>query len=491
MTGVLDFDIVVIGSGPGGQKAAIQGAKAGRRVAVVERERQAGGACVYQGTIPSKTLRETAAAMMQVRRRAAAFEVTLREKLEIKTLMLRLSQVLEAHTRAIQEDLARNRVELIHGRARLTGPGTVEVTGLQGRRTEVRARTIVIASGSRPRSPANVPVDHEHILDSDSILSLQYIPQSLTVLGGGVIASEYASIFSLLGTKVTMVDKAPRPLMFLDPELTAKFVTNFERYGGSYLAAQEVKEVRWDGVSQVRTELGAGGVLRSDKVLAALGRTPNIEGLDLERAGVQVSPRGQIITDAQYQTNVPGIYAVGDVIGAPGLATSSAEQGRRAMCHALGLPMGQAFELVPTGIYAVPEMAAVGLTEEQAAARFGQVSVGRARFEETARGLIAGMEDGLLKLVADGEGRRLLGVHIVGDGATDLIHVGEMALLNGNEVSVFLENLLNFPTLGEAYRIAALNLLNSVRERKQLEAGSVQLRSESLARDISPNVSCN
>jgi NAD(P) transhydrogenase len=466
MNGPKEFDIVVIGSGPGGQKAAIQGAKAGRRVALVERERRVGGACVHQGTIPSKTLRETALAMIQLRRRAAAFNVSLHQNLEVSVLMERLSRVLAAHTKSITDDFQRNQIELIHGRARFASPELVEVTAVNGHRSQLKAKTIVIATGSRPRCPVNIPVDHEHILDSDSILSMIYVPRSLIVLGGGVIASEYASIFSLLGTQVTMIDKAPRPLTFLDSELTERFVNHFERYGGRYLGGQGIKSVRWDGLAQVVTELESGEVFQSDKLLVALGRTANIEGLGLDLAGVKVGPRGNILADAHYQTGVPGVYAVGDVIGPPALATSSLEQGRRAICHALGLAPGNPFELVPIGIYAVPEMACVGLTEEQARQKHGPISVGRARFEETARGLIAGMEDGLVKLIADGNGRKLLGVHIVGDGATDLIHVGEMALLNGNEVEIFLENLLNFPTLGEAYRIAALNLINGVRERK-------------------------
>jgi NAD(P) transhydrogenase len=469
MSACQEFDLIVLGSGPGGQKAAIQGAKAGLRVVVVERERHVGGACVHQGTIPSKTLRETALAMVQLKRRAAAFKVSLHQNLEVSVLMERLSEVLSAHTRSIADDFRRNEIELLHGRARFAGPSTVEVTSVKGQRSLLTAPTIVIATGSKPRSPANIKVDHEHILDSDSILSMIYLPRSLTVLGGGVIASEYASIFSLLGTQVTMIDKAPRPLTFMEPELTEKFVSHFERYGGRYLGGQAIKAVRWDGLAQVVTELDSGEILNSDKLLVALGRTANIEGLGLELAGVEVGPRGHIVTNAQYQTNVPGIYAVGDVIGPPSLATSSLEQGRRAVCHALGLSLGHPFELVPIGIYAVPEMACVGLSEEQARQKYGEVSVGRARFEETARGLIAGIEDGLLKLVADRDGRKLLGVHIVGDGATDLVHVGEMALLNGNDVDVFLENLLNFPTLGEAYRIAALNLINNVRDRNARE----------------------
>jgi NAD(P) transhydrogenase len=343
----------------------------------------------------------------------------------------------------------------------------VDVTTVRGESLALTARHVVVATGSRPRTPPSIPVDHEHILDSDSILSMIYLPRSLVVLGGGVIATEYASIFSALGVQVTLVDKAPRPLMFLDPELTAKFVAHFERHGGVYRGKQSIQSVHWDGVSQVVTTLESGERIKSDKMLVALGRTANVEGLGLDQVGVAMSSRGHVEVNEHYQTAQASIYAVGDVIGPPALAACSMEQGRRAICHALGMNPGHPFELVPMGIYAIPEMASVGLNEDQAREKFGDVVVGRAEFSEIARGQIAGIEDGLLKLVVDPEGRKLLGAQIVGDGATDLIHVAEMALLNGNEISVFLENILNFPTLGEAYRVASLNALNMLRERRE------------------------
>ena len=330
--------------------------------------------------------------------------------------------------------------------------------------TSLQGDVIVIASGLRPRTPPDIPVDHENVLDSDSILSMIYFPRTLTVLGGGVIASEYVSIFSLLGVEVTMVDSAPRPLMFLDEEITCKFVASFRRFGGRYLGEEQVRSVRWDGVSQVKTELESGEVIDSDKMLVALGRSANVEGLGLDDLNIEQDGRGQIMVDEEYRTNVRNIYAVGDVIGPPALASCSMEQGRRAICHALNIEVGHAFEVVPMGVYAVPELASVGLSEKQAREKYGEIIVGRADFEEIARGQIAGIQDGLLKIVGDAEGRRLLGVQIVGDGATDLIHLGEMALLNGNEVGIFLDNVMNFPTLAEAYRVAALNLINKVPE---------------------------
>jgi NAD(P) transhydrogenase len=464
------FDVVVIGSGPGGQKAAVQAAKAGKTVAIIEREREVGGSCVYTGTIPSKTLREAAITVAQLKRSAAVFNIALPPNIEVASLMTRLDRVLQAHAEFISEHLKANGIERFHGRASLAGQDEVRVQSLNGSSLSLHGRVIVIASGSRPRTPPEIPVDHENILDSDSILSMIYLPRSLVVLGGGVIACEYASIFSLLGVEVTIIDKAPRPLLFLEPELTDKFLSHFQRHGGRYLGNQQLRSVSWNGVSQVVTELESGETISADKMLVALGRAANIEGLALEKAGIQLNSRGHIPVDSNYLTAAPGIYAVGDVIGPPSLASCSMEQGRRAACHALGLDPGNPFEIVPLGIYAVPEMASVGLTEEQARKQYGDATVGRALFEEVARGQISGIQDGMLKLVADPDGKKLLGVQIVGDGAADLVHVGEIALLNRNDVSVFLENILNFPTLGEAYRVAALNLINAAKQKQLLQS---------------------
>lgn len=460
-----NFDVIIIGSGPGGVKAAIHAANAGLRTALVEREPKVGGACVYQGTIPSKTLREAALTIVNLKRNAAAFNVTLREDLEVASLMTRLDRVLQSHSRIIRDQLDSQGIQCFHGRASFLAPQTLQVMGVSGALTLLQAKNIVIASGSRPRCPAEIPIDHEHILDSDSILSMIYLPRSLTVLGGGVIACEYASIFSLLGVKVTVIDKAPRPLFFLDPELTAKFVSNFERHGGRYLGEQQVESVEWDSASQVRTRLKSGQVLTSDKMLVALGRSANLEGLNLPKVGINLSQRGHIQVNEHFQTNLSHVYAVGDVIGPPALAACAMEQGRRAICHILNTDPGHSFDVVPMGIYAVPELASVGLTEDQARQQYGGVTVGRALFEELARGQISGIQDGLLKLVADPFGKKLLGVQVVGDGAADLVHLGQMALINNDEVSVFLENIFNFPTLGEAYRVAALDLLRNVQQQ--------------------------
>jgi NAD(P) transhydrogenase len=454
------YDLVVIGSGPAGQKAAIQGAKAGARVLVVESELEVGGACVHHGTIPSKALRETALSLSSFRRKSGnVFEVNAREDLQVSSLMLRLDAVIRAHERYIGEQLRRNGIDVWRGKGRFVSALEVEVRQVDGGRRRARARNVIIAAGSAPRAVPGIPIDHEHVLDSDSILSMRYLPASLAVLGAGVIASEYASIFAALGVKVTMIDQGPRPLAFLDPELTERFVARLEQADGRFVANAKVERVEWDGLGEVVTRLASGETVRSEKMLCALGRVANVAALDVQAAGLATTGRGLLEVDAHCQTAVPHVYAVGDVIGPPSLASTSMEQGRRAARHALDLDVGSSNEKIPLGIYTIPEMSSIGLTEQDAVKQNGSAVVGRAPFDELARGQIAAIEDGMLKLVADPEGRRVLGVHIVGEGATELIHVGQMAILAGFEVEAFVENIFNFPTLAEAYRVAALDVV--------------------------------
>ncbi len=458
------YDIVVIGSGPAGQKAAIQGAKAGKRVAVIEREPGIGGGCVYRGTIPSKTLRESALQLERTKQSSTTLDVCVPPNIPVASLMRRVDDVVKAHGLYMENQLRRNGISFFHGRAKFCSPTLIEMLSIDGIKQLITADTIVIATGSRPRAPVGIPIDHENILDSDSILSMIYLPRSLTVLGGGVVASEYASIFAALGVHVTLVDRADRPLQFLDEELVRMFVQSFEQGGGRYCAGQPVKDVHWDEISQVVTTLLDGQMIKSDKMLVAVGRQPNLEDLNLSATGLTLTEKGTLAVNEHCQTAIPHIYGVGDLLGPPGLASAAMEQGRRAVCHALGLPEGRSSD-IPIGIYTIPEMASIGLDEAAGRARYREVLVGRARFDEIARGQISGICNGLLKLVADPTGEYLLGVQIVGEGATELIHVGQIALQHAGTIDSFVENIFNFPTLAEGYRIAALDIVGQRQKR--------------------------
>ncbi|MFN0242186.1 MAG: Si-specific NAD(P)(+) transhydrogenase [Planctomycetota bacterium] len=453
------YDVLVIGAGPAGQKAAVQGAKAGQRVLIVERDKAVGGECVHRGTIPSKTLRESAIYLAGLKQRASGLvRDNLSSETKVKSLMKRQGEVLASYERYLTRQLERNGIELWHGRARFVSPNEIEVTAVDGTKRRAQAQIVLIATGSRPRKPADIPVDHEHILDSDSILSLIYLPASLVVFGAGVIAAEFATIFQALGVAVTMVDKGERPLSFLDAEITNLFVAQFEKAGGRFLARQKPVKVEADGLGKVVTELDGGETICTEKALVALGRIASLAGINLEAAGLALNERGFLSVDAHCRTAVPHIYAAGDVIGPPALATASMEQGRRAIRHALGLPLGTALETIPVGIYTVPEMASVGLSEAEATQRFGGAVVGRAHFAELARGQINGDTEGLLKLVADPRGQKLLGAQIIGEGAAELIHLAQMALIGGLGIDAFVDNNFNFPTLAEGYRVAALEI---------------------------------
>jgi len=467
-----NFDVIVVGSGPAGQKAAIQAAKAGKRAAVIEKGRGAGGACVHYGTIPSKTLRETTLAWSSFRRRTSAtVGLKLPENTKVAALMAHLDTVVRAHEKYIADQLTRNGIAFVQGVARLTSPHDFEIQCLDGSKRKLRGEIVVLAPGSRPRTPPEIPVDHEHILDSDSILSLIYLPASMAVLGSGVIACEYASIFAALGVKVSLIDKSPLPLGFLDPEISRRFQHGFEALGGEFMGGRKIARVEFDGL-EVAVDLEGGEKVRVEKMLCAQGRVACLDGLNLEAAGLSSKDR-YIAVNANYQTAVPHIYAAGDVIGPPALAASSMEQGRRAVCHALSLSPGGNGELVPIGIYALPEVASVGLSEQDALKRFGACMVGRAKFAELARGHIAGITDGLLKMVADEAGRKLLGIQIVGEGAADLISVGQMGLISGCDVDLFIEHTFNFPTLVEAYRVAAFDLVEQrINKFAQAAAGT-------------------
>jgi NAD(P) transhydrogenase len=453
-----DYDVVVIGSGPAGQKAAVQAAKLGKHVALIERDRFLGGACVHRGTIPSKTLRENALRISHLRANAKLSDFVFTDNFEMAILIDRLDEVLKAHDNYMDRQIRRNNIERIHGRAGFEDSHHIKVTQVRGEAKIYSAAKIIIATGSYPRTPTNIAIDHEHIYDSDSILSMLYLPKSLTVVGAGVIASEYASIFQALNVKVTMIDKYPQPLGFLDSDLTNKFVHAFQTMGGAWMGDTTVKTAYWNG-SKVIAELGDGRIIESEKLLCAAGRIANTDDLQLDNIGLNLNENGVISVDWELQTEVPSVYAAGDVIGPPALASTSMEQGRRASCNAHDIEIGEMSQMIPTGIYGIPELSAVGLSEAAARKHFGDVIIGKALFEEIARGQISGIQDGMLKIVCDPEGEKILGVMIIGEGATELIHIGQMAIIANANVDIFVESIFNFPTLAEAYRVAALAVI--------------------------------
>ncbi len=457
------FNFVIIGSGPGGQKAAIQAAKSGKSVALIERERHVGGACVHHGTIPSKTLRESAMNFLHCQKASNFCDLRFKENIQVENLMTQKENVLNAHVNYMKGQLEDNQISMIRGRAKFIAESKIEITAITGSKTVISADFIIVATGSSPRDPETIPIDHENILDSDSILSMLYLPKSIVVLGGGVIACEYASFFATLGVEVTIVDTNPRALGFLDPEITSIFEHSFAKNRKcQFIGNQKVSSVYWDSLSKVITNLESGKTIESEKMLVALGRTANTHDLQTDIPELDHSNRGHILVNENYQTNIPHIYAVGDVIGFPALASCSMEQGRRAVCHALKIDPGSPFNFIPMGIYTIPEISSVGLTEDQAKNEGHSIETGFTRYDEVARGQISDIQDGMLKLIADRDTRKLLGVHIIGEGATELIHMGQLALLAGFTVDVFVENVMNFPTLAEAYRIAALNLINKI-----------------------------
>jgi NAD(P) transhydrogenase len=454
-----EFDLICLGSGPAGQKAAIQAAKAGFRACIVERETLVGGSCLLSGTIPSKALREQALRYRRMQGSATSLAVELRGDAPLSALLHGVDVVIEAQDKFLHAQLKRNGVELIRGKGVFLDAHRIEVQHLDGSRQLLHAAKVVLATGSRPRHVAAIEVDHEHIVDSDSILSLPYIPRSMLVLGSGVIACEYASIFAALGCTVTMLDKAAEPLGFLDPELRTGFLAAFRAMGGEYCAGSEVSGAHFDGFSQVEVQLRGGETLASDIVFAAFGRVANLEGIGLDRLGLGLSSRGTVEVNERFETNIAGIFAAGDAIGPPALACAAADQGRRAALAALGLPPPALTSLVPSGVYTIPEIACVGLSRTEAAAKKIDVIVGRADFAEVARAHIAGEPTGFLTLLCEPGSARVLGVQVLGEGATELVHLGQAAIATGASADFFIEQIFNFPTMTEAYRIAAFDIL--------------------------------
>ncbi|MES2965338.1 MAG: Si-specific NAD(P)(+) transhydrogenase [Bdellovibrionota bacterium] len=452
------YDLIVIGSGPGGHRAAVQASKLGQRVLIVEKDGM-GGACLHTGTIPSKALREQALA--SEKGRAWATE-----------LMARTHGVIEEEREVTIEHFRRNGVEAVHGTASLTGPNRVKIVAAD-ESVEIEARYILIATGTRPRRPNDIPFDDKAICDSDSILKLDRHPTTMCVLGAGVIGCEYASIFARMGVKVVLVDARPELLGSIDREIVEALTKQFEKSGVDLRLATEFKNLKVDkdreGKPIARIELVSHGVAGKeteermfDVVLYCLGRTGNYEALNLSAVGLEPDKRGQLTVDSNYQTSVPSIYAVGDIIGAPALAASSSEQGRLAILHAFTGEKAQFPDTFPYGIYTIPEISSVGVQESVLKARNVKYVVGKAPFPVLARGKMLNDEFGFLKILVHKKTRRVMGVHVIGTSATELVHIGQVAMAFGATVDFFIENVFNYPTLAEAYKVAAINAENKL-----------------------------
>jgi NAD(P) transhydrogenase len=451
-----DYELLVLGSGPAGQKAAIQAAKLGRRVAVVER-RELGGVSVNWGTIPSKTIREAIVYLTGLSQRAAYGEsYRVKEEITIEDLRLRAEQVVVREVDVVRNQLLRNHVSVIEGSARFLDPHTVVLSSDDERR--VSAERIVIATGTRPARPAAVEFDDRRILDSDGLLRLDHVPDSLLVVGAGVIGIEYASMSAALGAKVTVVEKRPRLLDFCDAQIAEGLQYHLRDLGVVFRLGEEVTAVdRYDGGAL--THLFSGKRVASDVVLYAAGRQGETDDLDLEKAGLEADERGRLAVGPDYRTAVAHIYAAGDVIGWPALAATSMEQGRLAAAHAFGEEASMS-ELLPIGIYTIPEISYVGRTEEELTAAAVPYEVGISRYRELARGQILGDTYGMLKLLVSPEDRAILGVHALGTNATELVHIGQTVMGFGGTVDYLVEAVFNYPTLAESYKVAALDARN-------------------------------
>jgi NAD(P) transhydrogenase len=465
-----EYELLVIGSGPAGQRAAIQAAKLNKRVAIVERKPVFGGVCINTGTIPSKTLREAVLHLSGYRERALyGMSYTVKQDITMSDLLFRTDHVIRHELDVTRHQLMRNRVELLAAEAAFVDPHTVRLNYVDhpGQR-DVTAAYIVIATGTTATKDPDIPFDERRIFSSEDIVRLDRIPRTLTVVGGGVIGCEYASIFAALGVRVTLVDKRPRLLPFVDAEIVDALVYHLRgnrltlRLGEEVRAIEPLEDEQGE---RVRIRLASGKQIVTEKALYSIGRTGATRALNLAAAGVRVDDRGRLQVNACYQTEVPHVYAVGDVIGFPSLASTSMEQGRLAACHGFGVDTKSVPELFPYGIYTIPEISTVGRNEEELTEQGVPYEIGKAHYREIARGQIIGDRTGLLKLIFHLDTRELLGVHIIGEGASELVHIGQAVLAFGGSIDYFVNTVFNYPTLAECYKTAAFDGINRLGTR--------------------------
>jgi NAD(P) transhydrogenase len=456
------YDLLVIGSGPGGQRAAIQAAKSGKRVALVEKRECVGGVCINTGTIPSKTMREAVLHLSGYYYQGIyGMNYRVKEKIGMADLSFRVQNVIKTEVDVTQAQLSRNGIDVLNGTASFVDPTHVRVTSLRGQ-TDIEAPSIIIATGTKPAVSPKVPLNGKTIINSDQLLSMSEIPRTLLVVGGGVIGVEYTCMFAILGVRVILIEKRPRLLEFADSEMVEALSYHLRDIRVTMRLNEEVESVEEMPDGAVVANLQSKKRISGDALLYAVGRQGNIDELNLPAAGIEADNRGRIPVDKDYRTKQPHIYAVGDVIGFPSLASVSMEQGRLAAAHALGVDVQSNPANYPYGIYTIPEISFAGKTEEQLTDEGVPYEVGLAYFRETARGQIRGDTTGRLKLIFNRETRDVLGVHIIGEGASELIHIGQAVMIMQGKMSYFVETVFNYPTLAECYKMAAFNGLNKL-----------------------------
>ena len=456
-----EYDLVVIGAGPGGCSAAIQAAKAGRSVLVVDRNQLPGGDSVLRNTIPSKTLREVVVYLTGVNQRAFYGEsYRVMSNIKMQDLLERTEHVIRSEAEVTQNALIRNGVEMMTGIASFTDSHHIDIIAPTS--GEVYAENVIIAVGSHPARPGNIPFEAERVMDSNDILAMDEVPRSMIIVGGGVIGCEYASIFSALGTRVVLIDGRRELLEFLDSEVADALNFHMRDNGVTMRLGHMVKSVDFDDSGRPAATLQNGATISADTLLYSIGRTGSTHTLNLDALGIQPDHRGRLEVDDEFRTDVKHVFAVGDVIGQPALAATAAEQGRIAARHAFGLPVNSVPELIPIGLYTLPEISMVGKTEEQLTNEGIPYESGIARYREIARGNIIGDKFGMLKLLFNPLDRKILGVHIFGSQATELIHIGQAAIALEGTIDYFVDSVFNYPTFAECYKTAGLRGLNKL-----------------------------
>jgi NAD(P) transhydrogenase len=463
------FDLIVIGCGPAGEKAGAQAAYFGKRVAIIERAKQVGGSSINTGTVPSKTLRESALYFSGLKQRGLyGIDYSLKENLTVQDFMHHEREVVEMERQRILKNLSLHHIELVSGQASFEDPHIVSVATGSGTR-RLTADVILISTGSKPHRPAGIPFDDVRVFDSDTFLQMDRIPASLAVIGGGVIGCEYASVFVALGVQVTLVDGRDRLLPFLDAEIAERLRQRLSALGMQFCFNERPAKVQTTA-SAVELSMNSGKTLQLESVLFAAGRRAAVDGLSLEKVGLEINDRGYISVDKNYRTAVPHIYAAGDVIGFPALASTSMEQGRVAVCHAFGFQYKQRVaSMLPMGIYTIPEISVIGETEESCREKKIDYCVGRAFYANNVRGHITGDTAGMLKLIFARSDKKLLGVSIIGESATELIHIGMFVLDNQRKIDEFIDGVFNYPTLSETYKYAAYDGLGNLTGHKLRE----------------------